>query len=365
MKYRGSAFTHDQSDLTGILLVNLGTPEEPTAPALRKYLAEFLSDPRVVELPRLLWLLILHGIILRVRPAKSAKAYQSIWTDAGSPLKANTEALTQALDTELKNRFGAETQVRYAMRYGQPSVSEVTDQMLSEGVRRVLILPLYPQYSGTTTASVFDALADDFKRRRWLPHFEFIASYHDFPPYIEAMASAIRSHWQANGKAQKLVFSFHGVPQHVLHAGDPYHCQCHVTARLLATQLGLDENEYLVTFQSRFGKAEWLKPYTDETLKAQAKEGVKSLQVYCPGFSADCLETLEEIAEENREYFLEAGGETYEYIPALNASPVHVEALADLLTPSLTNWSKAPAADMPGRANRFASHPYNQSGKNA
>ena len=339
MRFKGiNRFTHAQPDKLGVLLVNLGTPEAPTKKALRSYLGEFLSDTRVVEIPKLLWLLILHGIVLRIRPKRSAEIYKSIWTDRGSPLMFHTQDQCLALGEKLKSDFGEQLNVRYAMRYGTPSIADVTQDMLENGVRRLLVLPLYPQYSGSTTGSTFDALSKEFKQRRWLPHLRFISSYHDFQPYIDALASKIEAYWFEYGRAEKLIFSFHGVPLHFLKQGDPYHCQCHATARLLAQKLGLQEHEYLTTFQSRFGKAEWLKPYTEQTLKALPGEGTKHVQVVCPGFSADCLETLEEIAIENRHYFLESGGERYDYIPAMNADEAHIDALAELLKQNLAGW---------------------------
>jgi len=353
-------FTHEQADLTGVLITNLGTPEAPTPKALRRYLAQFLSDRRVVEIPRLLWMLILHGIILRVRPKKSAQAYQEVWdAERGSPLKYHTEDQQKALQALLTERLGQNIVVDYAMRYGEPSIAATADKMLNLGVRRLLVLPLYPQYSGSTTGSTFDALATDFKSRRWLPHLRFVSSYFDYAPYIEAMASQIRSYWALHGRADKLLFSFHGVPKHFLTQGDPYHCHCLVTARLLSKQLGLDDSEYMLTFQSRFGKAEWLKPYTDETLKKLPAEGVKRVQVYCPGFAADCLETIEEIAVENRDYFIENGGIDYAYIPALNSESAHIEALADLVEENIQGWPLA-SPNMAPRQARFENHTYNK-----
>lgn len=360
MKYRAQqGFSHQQADLTGVLITNLGTPEDATPAALRRYLAEFLSDPRVVEIPRLIWMLILHGIILRVRPRKSAEAYRAVWTERGSPLMFNTEDQCQALREALSQKYGEGLQVDFAMRYGAPSITEVSERMLNQGVRRLLVLPLYPQYSGSTTASTFDAIARDFGGRRWLPHLRFVASYHDFPPYIEAMAAQVRAYWQEHGQADRLIFSFHGVPKHFLSQGDPYHCQCHVTARLLAAQLGLEASDYMVTFQSRFGKAEWLQPYTDVTLKQLPAQGIKNVQVFCPGFSADCLETLEEIAVENRDYFIQSGGDGYAYIPALNAGAGHIQALVDLIDDNLSGWP-INTGDVSARDMRYQQHAYNK-----
>lgn len=367
MRFRGSEnFSHSQADKVGVLITNLGTPEAPEPKALRKYLAQFLSDPRVVEIPKLIWMLILHGIILRVRPKKSAEAYKEVWTERGSPLKYYTEDQAQALQAKLSERYGEQVEVAYAMRYGAPAIADVADTMLQGGVRKLLVLPLYPQYSGSTTGSTFDALSRDFQARRWLPHLRFVASYHDYPLYIDAMAQKIRAYWDEHGQADKLILSFHGVPKHFLTQGDPYHCQCHVTGRLLAQALGLTDAQFMVTFQSRFGKAEWLKPYTDMTLKALPGEGCKSVQVFCPGFSADCLETIEEIAVENRDYFMEAGGDRYEYIPALNADAAHIDALASIVNDNLGGWVSADRAELTSaealaqREQRYQTHEHNK-----
>ena len=321
------AYRHGQPAKTAIVYCNLGTPQAPTAPALRRYLAEFLSDPRVVEIPRFLWLMILHGIILRVRPAKSAHKYASIWTAEGSPLKVWTEKQSQAL----QQCFDPHTvTVRYAMRYGSPAVPQVLDELKAQGVTRVLVLPAYPQYSGTTTASVFDAVYAWGMRTRNLPEFRFINHYHDHPGYIQALADKIRAHWAQHGRAEQLVMSFHGVPERTLQLGDPYHCECHKTARLLAQALNLSKDEYKVCFQSRFGKAKWLEPYTEPTVRELARQGCRSMQIVCPGFVSDCLETLEEIALEVKAAFLEEGGEQFHYIECINDSPVRIQALHSL-----------------------------------
>ncbi len=345
MKYIGQAdFNHQQAPKIGVLITNLGTPQAPTTPALRRYLAQFLSDPRVVEVPRLLWACILHGVILRIRPRRSAAAYKTVWQPEGSPLMIHTQQQSDALAVRLRRLYGEQVVVKFAMRYGEPSVTSVIESMQREGVRQLLVLPLYPQYSAATTASTFDALAEDFTHRRWLPDLRFISHYHDYPPYITALANSIKAHWKEHGRADKLIMSYHGVPLRYLKNGDPYHCECHKTSRLLAECLGLTKEDYMTTFQSRFGREEWLKPYTDHTLQALPEQGVKSVQVVCPGFSADCLETIEEIGEENREYFMEAGGERYEYIPALNATDEHIDMLAQLVQQNLQGWDM-PAAD--------------------
>lgn len=339
MAYKGlTNFSHNQADKIGVLITNLGTPDAPTTPALRRYLKQFLSDPRVVEIPRLLWMIILHGIILRTRPKKSAYAYQTVWTEEGSPLLVHTKKQVKALASKLQQTWGSELIVDCAMRYGNPSIESVIDGMLEQGVRRLVVMPLYPQYSGSTTGSTFDALSKDFQARRWLPELRFVPSYYDHPLYIKALAEKVRAYWAEHGKADKLILSYHGVPKFFLEKGDPYYCQCQVTSRLLAAELAVNEDQILTTFQSRFGKAEWLQPYTDKTLQALPEQDVESVQVMCPGFSADCLETLEEIAVENRDYFLEAGGKEYAYIPALNTDENHIALLAEIANSNLSGW---------------------------
>lgn len=345
MTYKGTPdYNHQQRDRIGVLITNLGTPDAPTKVALKRYLKEFLWDPRVVEVPRPIWWFALNGVILNIRPARSAKSYATVFTDQGSPLLFHTRAQSQALTAELAQRGQNNLVVDFAMRYGNPSIPSVLQKMMDQGVRRLLVLPLYPQYSASTTASTFDAISADFTKRRWIPELRFINHYHDFVPFIKASAERIREHWQQHGRADRLMLSYHGIPLRYLHNGDPYHCECYKTSRLIAEELGLQEGEYLTTFQSRFGREEWLKPYTDETLKALPAQGVKSIQVFCPGFSADCLETIEEIGEENKEYFLHAGGERYEYITALNDRPAHISALADLVQQHLSGWEE-PVAD--------------------
>ena len=345
MRYQGrDDFRHDEAERIGVLLTNLGTPDAPETGALRRYLAQFLADPRVVELPRLLWRLILHGIILRIRPRRSAAAYRKIWTEQGSPLLVHTREQCQQLAARLGERHGEDVVVDFAMRYGNPSMGSVLERLQRRGVRRLLVLPLYPQYSASTGGSTFDALARDFMHRRWIPELRFITHYHDWPPYIEAMARRIEAHWGDNGRGEHLLLSFHGVPLRYLHNGDPYFCECHKTSRLLAERLELEDGAWTVTFQSRFGREEWLRPYTDETLRALPERGVRTVDVFCPGFSSDCLETLEEIDEENRGYFLEAGGERFSYIPALNAAPEHIDALVRLVEENLAGWA-APVDD--------------------
>lgn len=339
MKFRSSpSFSHRQADKIGVLITNLGTPEAPTKQALRPYLKQFLSDPRVVEVPRLLWWMILNLVILNIRPKRSAKAYATVWQEQGSPLMIHTANQAAALQQSLSAEYGENIIVDFAMRYGKPSVSSAIDSLLQKGVRQLLVLPMYPQYCASTTGSTFDAVAEDFRQRRWLPELRFITQYCEHPDYIQAMADKIRSHWQTHPKADKLIFSYHGIPKRYLLNGDPYHCECHKTSRLIAELLGLSKDEYLTTFQSRFGREEWLKPYTDHTLKNLPGQGVKSVQMVCPGFSSDCLETIEEIGEENREYFMQAGGERYEYIPALNSDKGHINMMASLVKKHLQGW---------------------------
>ena len=331
------AFNHGQPARTAVLLCNLGTPDAPTPAALRRYLAEFLGDHRVVEIPRLLWLAILHGIILRVRPAKSAKKYASIWTAEGSPLKVWTQRQAMALQ-QVFDTYQQDVTVRYAMRYGNPSIASQMDALKTEGFTRVLVLPAYPQYSGTTTASVFDAIYSWGLRTRLLPEMRFINHYHDDAGYINALADSVRAHWAQKGQSQMLVMSFHGVPERTLHLGDPYHCECYKTARLLGEALGLRKDQYKVTFQSRFGKAKWLEPYTEPTLIEMARNGIERVDLICPGFTSDCLETLEEIAQEAQEAYIHAGGKAFHYIACLNNQASWIEALHGLSLKHMANW---------------------------
>ncbi len=331
-------YSHGQPPRTAVLLCNLGTPDEPTPKAVRRYLAEFLSDQRVVEIPRLLWLLILHGIILRFRPAKSAAKYASIWTPAGSPLKIWTEKQAKLLQGWLGQR-NHHVKVRWAMRYGSTSIASQLDAMKGEGVTRVLVVTAYPQYSATTTASVFDAVYQWAQTCRNIPELRFVNRYHDHADYIEALAASVERHWKKNGRPDKLVMSFHGVPERTLKLGDPYHCECFKTARLLGTRLGLSKENYQVTFQSRLGRAKWLEPYTEPTLIAMGQSGVKRVDVLCPGFTSDCLETLEEINMEAREAFLNAGGKVFHYIPCLNDDPEWITALCNVTQQHLLGWN--------------------------
>lgn len=337
--YQGAAdYCHGTAPATGVLLTNLGTPDAPTPAALRRYLAEFLWDPRVVEAPRWLWWLVLHGVILRIRPARSAHAYQKVWTEQGSPLLAISRRQAEAVKQALQAQFNGRVVVALGMRYGTPSVREAMEQLRAADVRRILVFPLYPQYSASTTASTFDAVAQVLKTWRWLPELRMVNHYHDDPGYISAVANSLREAWRNRPPAERLMFSFHGLPKRYLLQGDPYHCECHKTARLIAEQLNLPADRWQVAFQSRFGREEWLKPYADHTLQEWARAGVKSVDVVCPGFSADCLETLEEVAMQNRDIFLNAGGKNYHYIPALNDSPEHIKALTNLIELHTQGW---------------------------
>jgi ferrochelatase len=325
---------HSKRSRVGVLLVNLGTPDAASAPAIRRYLAEFLGDPRVVELPRALWLPLLYGVILPFRSRKLVHAYSSVWTERGSPLLAISRDQGEALQRAL----GDEVIVQVAMRYGNPSIAAAFEAFDAAGVRQLLVLPMYPQYSATTTATVFDAVYAQLGQRRWPPALRTIDSYHDDPGYIAALADSVRAYWQAHGRGEHLLLSFHSIPLRCLQAGDPYYCLSQKTARLLAEALALEPGSWSVSFQSRVGGARWLAPYTDERIAALAASGLRRLDVICPGFSADCLETLEEVSLRYGEAFVRAGGEALRYIPALNAQPTHVDALAALLKRHLAGW---------------------------
>ncbi|MGL5046847.1 MAG: ferrochelatase [Shewanella sp.] len=323
---------HGQRGKVGVVLLNLGTPDEPTASAVRRYLAEFLADPRVVEIPKLVWMLILHGIILRVRPAKSAALYQKVWTASGSPLMDISLRQTAKLAEKLK-ADNHDVSVHLAMRYGNPSVASTLQTMHQNGIDKIVVLPLYPQYAGPTTGSAFDAIAAELCRWRYIPSLHFINTYHDNADFINALANSIKADFATHGKPQKLVLSYHGMPERNLHLGDPYYCFCMKTTRLVTEKLGLGKNEFVMTFQSRFGKAKWLQPYTDATIKALPQEGVRDIAIVCPAFSADCLETLEEIVGENGHIFTEAGGDKFRYIAALNDDDAHITMMANLVKP--------------------------------
>ncbi len=315
---------------SAVLLVNLGTPEAPTASALRKYLKQFLWDPRVVELPRPLWWLVLNGIILNTRPKKSAEKYAKIWMPEGSPLRVHTERQAKLLRGYLGQSGQGDIVIEWAMRYGQPSVASALDRLKAQDCTRIRILPLYPQYSVSTTASAMDAVNEWVRRHPQAVEIRSIESFHDNPRYVSALAASIHAHRMDYGRPDKLVMSFHGLPKVSIERGDPYYAQCLESGRLLAAELGLAESDYEITFQSRFGPAEWLQPYTQTTLEALARDGVRRVDVICPGFVSDCLETLEEIALECKEAFLAAGGTEFRYIPCLNERHEWIEALAGM-----------------------------------
>ena len=342
----------------GVLLANLGTPEAPTAGALRPYLRQFLSDPRVIELPRVLWAVILNLFVLTTRPRASAKLYQKVWTDEGSPLLVIGKRQRDALRERLVARVGGPpVHVALGMRYGQPSIAGALRELRDAGCRRILFFPLYPQYSATSTASTFDALAAELVTWRWIPELRTINGYHDEPAYVDALAASIREAWEREGREpQQLLFSFHGIPRRYFESGDPYHCFCHKTARLVAERLGRGTDRYVVAFQSRFGREEWLKPYTDVTVRAMARAGVATLDVVSPAFSADCLETLEELAGLNRDFWVEAGGDPagYRYLPCLNDRDDHLELLTGLVLRNLQGWVAPPGEWDAGAAREAA-----------
>ncbi|HET7774872.1 MAG TPA: ferrochelatase [Azospira sp.] len=340
-------FQHGTAPQTGVLLINLGTPDAPTAPALRRYLKEFLSDPRVVEIPRLVWWPILNGIILNTRPKKSAAKYASVWLPEGSPLRVHTERQTKLLKGRL-GEAGHRVQVDYAMRYGQPSVADALTRLKAQNCTRILLLPLYPQYAGSTSATALDAAYAYLQQSRNQPEIRTVRNFHDHPGYIAALAQSVRDHWMQHGRptdSYRLMLSFHGVPRRTLDLGDPYHCECLKTGRLLSEALGLTQDQVEICFQSRFGKAEWLQPYTAPTLHKLAKAGVQRVDVMCPGFTSDCLETLEEIAMEGKADFLSAGGREYTYIPCLNERDDWINTLADIVTTHLAGWPTRAAPD--------------------
>ncbi|MDA8016806.1 MAG: ferrochelatase [Thermoanaerobaculia bacterium] len=331
-------YEHEREQAVGILVANLGTPEAPTAKALRPYLGQFLWDPRVVEYSRPLWWLILNGIILRLRPKNSAKLYANVWTDEGSPLLTVSQGIADGIQQRLAERIGTPVHTVLGMTYGEPSMQRALAELKAANCRRVLVLPLYPHYSSSTVGSVFDAVAKELMTWRWVPELRTIHQYPDRPAFIEALANRVRAHWAEHGEPDRLVTSYHGIPKRYFLNGDPYHCQCHKTTRLLVEELGCDPDKVVVTFQSLFGREEWLKPYTEDTLHAMPGAGIKKVDVICPGFAADCLETIDEIDREYREVFEEAGGEEYRYIPCLNDDDDHIDLLTDLVTDNLGGW---------------------------
>ncbi len=339
-----AASTRPGAPKTGVVLVNLGSPDTPDAPAVRRFLKEFLSDPRVVEIPRLAWWPILNLAILNTRPRKSAAKYQTVWTTEGSPLKVHTERQVKYLRGFLGKRGIAGIEVAGAMRYGNPALAAVLGELAAKGCANILVLPLYPQYAASTTASVFDAVAAWGRGMRNLPGINFVRHFHDNPGYIAALAASVNQHWEREGgPPDVLLMSFHGLPQRTVDLGDPYHSQCLGTAALLAAALGLDEKKYRVTFQSRFGAAEWLQPYTAATLAQLGKSGTARVDVICPGFVSDCLETLEEIAIEARDIFRQAGGKKFTYIACLNERDEWMAALTAMVSEHLQGMHSEPA----------------------
>ncbi|MEM7612429.1 MAG: ferrochelatase [Pseudomonadota bacterium] len=335
-----SQFDHGKPQSIGLLVVNLGTPDDPSPSAVRRYLKQFLWDPRVVEQPRWLWWLILNLIILRIRPSKSAAAYRKIWTDKGSPLLLFSQQIADGLARQVSETTGSDIRIQLGMSYGQPSIPSALEKLREANVRRLVVLPLYPQYSATTTGTVFDAVTRALSNQRWVPELRFINQYHDRPEFIEALVASVRKHWELHGRGERLLFSFHGIPQRYFRAGDPYHCQCQKTARMVADALSLSDDQWAVSFQSRVGREPWLMPYTDYMLEDWGAEKVGEIDVICPGFAADCLETLEEIAMENRDLFIEAGGKDMRYIPCLNDSDAQLSMLSDLVAEHTAGWHK-------------------------
>ncbi|NOY73169.1 MAG: ferrochelatase [Gammaproteobacteria bacterium] len=331
------AIQQNSSNKIGVLLSNLGTPDEPTPAAVRPYLAEFLWDPRIVSIPRPLWWLILHGVILRRRPVKSAQAYAKIWMDEGSPLMVYARKQELAIKDRLK-AMAPNVHVVLGMRYGHPSIDSALAELQQSGCECILLFPLYPQQSTATTASTFDAMVKTLFQWSALPDLRMIAQYHADTAYIQSLVNSIQEFWEQNGQAERLLFSFHGMPKRTRAAGDPYYDQCHTTAKLVSAALNLKETQWQIVFQSRFGKEEWLTPYADKTLATLPLQGVKKVDLICPGFSADCLETLEEMAMENKQLFLDSGGEQYRYIPALNVRDDHIDALTNIIQRNIAGW---------------------------
>lgn len=316
---------------SGIVFINLGTPRSPETKDVRAFLREFLSDRRVVEVPRVLWMLILYLVILPFRSPKAAKAYRQIWFENISPLRFFSEQLVNELKGSLSSELGAgELEVRLAMTYGEPGIAATIDELQDLGCTRFLFIPLFPQYSATTTAAVFDQVAKYFLGQRNIPQWSWVKDYHDHPLYISALADSVASHWQRKGRGEKLLISFHGIPLRNVQLGDPYRQHCETTAALLATELGLKDDEWQLSYQSRLGRAEWLQPYTDKTVIGLAKSGAKKLDVICPAFATECLETLEEIDGEAKEFFKENGGESFNYIPCLNAEKPQQKLMTEL-----------------------------------
>ena len=338
VKYIGEKdYEHGSREKIGVLITNLGTPDAPNKKELKVYLNQFLSDPRVIELPKILWQIILKLVILQIRPSKSAEAYKQIWTDKGSPL---LDIANRQLN-KIQSSFSSKNEnivFEVGMRYGNPSIPDALLKLQKKQVRRLLVLPMYPQYCAATTGSTFDEVTNVLQKWRWIPEMRFINQYFEEKNYIEALSNSIKSFWKKTSKPQKIIFSYHGIPKRYLTNGDPYHCFCLKTTRLVKEQMGLSDDEIMTTFQSRFGREEWLKPYTSETLKELPKQGIKNIHIISPGFSSDCLETLEELEEENKEYFMESGGENYHYIPCLNDHDDHIDVFVNLIKKHTQGW---------------------------
>ena len=338
VKYIGEKdYEHGSKEKIGVLITNLGTPDAPNKKELKVYLNQFLSDPRVIELPKILWQIILKLVILQIRPSKSAEAYKQIWTDKGSPL---LDIANRQLN-KIQSSFSSKNEnivFEVGMRYGNPSIPDALLKLQKKQVRRLLVLPMYPQYCAATTGSTFDEVTNVLQKWRWIPEMRFINQYFEEKNYIEALSNSIKSFWKKTSKPQKIIFSYHGIPKRYLTNGDPYHCFCLKTTRLVKEQMGLSDDEIMTTFQSRFGREEWLKPYTSETLKELPKQGIKNIHIISPGFSSDCLETLEELEEENKEYFMESGGENYHYIPCLNDNDDHIDVFVNLIKKHIQGW---------------------------
>ena len=332
-----SEFKHGTKLRIGVLLSNLGTPDKPKRKELRVYLKEFLSDPRVIETPKLIWQIILNGIILNTRPQKSAKNYQKVWTDQGSPLLVILNKQKQ-LTQELLGKENLEIEFTIGMRYGNPSIKKGLEELREKNCNKIIVLPMYPHYCAATTGSTFDEVTNTMQKWRWVPSLRFISTYHDNPDYIKALANSIKKHWDKHGKPDKILFSYHGIPKKYFTKGDPYHCLCSKTTRLVREQMGLSEEFAITTFQSRFGPEEWLQPYTDKTVEQLAKNKLEHLQIIAPGFSSDCLETIEELDGENREIFKEHGGEKFSYVPCLNDQGDHISLIGALIKNELQGW---------------------------
>ena len=328
MKFKGEQnFQHENEQKKGVLIAYLGTPDSPDVLSVRRYLKEFLSDPRIIEVPKIIWWFVLNIFILNFRSFNSARLYKSIWTDGGSPLLVNCIKIIEKVQKSLPSNY----QVALGMRYGNPSIKSALNELKEANCRDIEVITLFPHYSATTVGSIFDAVSTEIKSWRWVPSVKFLNSYHDNPLLIEILSERIKKSFDSQGKPDKLVFSYHSIPKKYFDSGDPYHCLCQKTSRLIAEKLSLDEKDYITAFQSRFGPSEWLKPYTSETMKSLPKEGIKSVQVVSPGFGVDNLETLQEIDIENKEYFEDAGGENFHYIPCLNDDDDHVEFLISLI----------------------------------